>query len=193
MSDPFMSWSASESDETMITRSDALTLLGSFFRGDTPFEPTKELSGHASSGIPDIFCDWFDQLTEEDKRVVANVLVEAVIESGELDENLPQACFLMVEVATRCQASIPESAAARVEQVLRSSDSVRTWLNDVESDDDGRKNFRMRWRFALALWNFLWVMESPVADKLFEVFAAGAKDTHFARSIRLAKSVPPST
>jgi hypothetical protein len=188
-----MSWSASEADETMITRSDASTLLGSFFRGDTPFERTKELSGHASSRIPDIFCDWFGHLTEEDKRVVANVLVESVIESGELDENLPQACFLMVEVATRCQASIPESAVARVEQVLRRSDGVRTWLNDVESDDDGRKNFRMRWRFALALWNFLWVVGSPVADELFEVFVSGAKDPHFARSIRLAKSVPPST
>lgn len=176
----------------MIARNEALNLLGCFFRGDSPFEQTKELSGHASSGIPDIFFGWFAKQADEDKQMVANVLAESVIEGGELDWKLPQACFLMVEVAARYPSAIPEAVVARAEQLLRRGDSVNAWLNDKDGDGDDQKDFRSRWRFALALWNLLWFVGSPVAGEIFNVFAEGAKDPHFARSIRLAKSVSPT-
>jgi len=175
-----------------MTRNSASQLLGSFFRGETPFEETKELLGHASTGIPDLFISWFAEQTEADKRVVANVLAESVIEAGDLDKNLPQACFLMVDIARSHPLSIPPEIVTKVEQLFRNRGNIRTWLNDEEGDSDRRKDFRSRWRFALALWNFLWVVGSPVAEESFETFTNQAKDPHFARSIELAKSFPRS-
>lgn len=173
-----------------MTRNDALQLLGSFFRGENPFGETKELLGHASSGIPDVFVAWFARQPDEDKRTIAGALTESVIEAGELDKNLPQACFLMVELAARHPSFIPQTVVAKVERLVRRRDTVKMWLNDQESEGDDRKDFRSRWRFALALWNFLWAVSSPVAEEVFQTFAEEARDPHFARSIRLAKSVP---
>ena len=173
-----------------MNRNDALKLLGAFLCGQHPFEKVKTLVGPASADIPAVFLTWFSGLADADQCTLAEVLIELVTESGELDKHLPKLCCLMVEIVADYPSTIPRAAIANVERLVRNRQLARIWLNDQETEEDDLKDFRTRWRYALTLWNFLWLVRSPTADEVFDVFAKSAQDPQFARSIRLAKSMP---
>lgn len=170
----------------MITRDSALHLLRAFFRGESPFEEVRARVGHASSAIPEVFMAWFGALPEGDRRTVVDVLAESIIDGSDLDENLQQACFVMVDTATHYPTAVSRSVVEKVERLFRQRPMIKAWLKDQETDDDDRKDFRSRWRFALALFNLLWTLDSPVAKEVLRVFEQDAKDPHFVRAIRLA-------
>jgi hypothetical protein len=169
---------------------EAIKLIGFFFSGKAPFENTKHLLGHASSDIPDVFMEWFGRQRDADKRVIATVLAESVVVGGTFDDYFLQTCSLLVRVADRYTLSIPEACVTKVEGLFRDREVIRRWLDHIESEDDDRKDPRSRWRFALALWNLLWVVGSPVAEKSFQTITEQASDPHFVRAIKLARSVP---
>jgi len=172
----------------MITRESVYNVIQSFFSGDEPFSEVRDLVGQASSEVPEVFFEWFTTLSTQEKDLVAETLIQSILEPGMFEQYLPELCFLIVVVAAREPASIPSSAAAGVEKFIKRGDMVRAWLEDHETEEDDSKEFRGRWRYALSLWNLLWAVHSPVADEMFTIFSQQAKDREFARSIVRART-----
>lgn len=171
----------------MIRPDETLSLLRKFFKCQSPFDEAAELTGHASSGKPDVFVRWFTSLPVTDKEAICHALTGCVLFRDELNDFLPQAAFLLVELAAKRPRSFSRESIKALEDYMKRGNVVSSWLVDQDSEFDHLKNYRSRWRFALSLWNVLYVLKSPVAMESFRAFASRAKDPEFVRSLEIAK------
>jgi hypothetical protein len=173
----------------MMTRSEVIDLLASFFEGRHPFEEVGKLTGHASSKAPSVFSEWLTGLPQRNQVLVVDVLTELVLQGDEFHFRLPEAAFLFAHIANKAPASFSPTALAALENYMAREEIASAWMQDEDSESDDLKDYRTRWRFALSLWNALYDLRSPFADERFRAFSRYAKDPEFARSLELAKKV----
>ena len=172
-----------------MTKRQALKSIRDFFNREPPFEVAAHLVGHAASQIPDVFLDWLKGASREDRQLLADVLLDVVLGGDEVIRDIDSATGLLVSITLRYPDSLSRQGANRLENYMRQPGNIGHWLTDEDSEQDDRKDYRTRWRFALSLWNILYATKSPLADELFREFFEKAKDQHFSRSIELAKGV----
>jgi hypothetical protein len=172
-----------------MTEDEALTTLKKFFEAKPPFAAVARFGGHAGSMAPDVFHNWFFFLPASDRTAVIDVLVASLLHGDQLAEHVSNAWHLLVEAIEADSTIVSAKARKAIEACASQPELQSRWLEDVETEEGQTKERRHTWRFALALWNVLYVIQSPTGEQLFRILTDRAKDPNFVRSLHLAKRV----
>src|SRR3989442_6408527 len=118
----------------MITNEQAKSLLLAFLNGTEPFSEVRQMVGHASSGVPDIYVKWFSQQAKEDQTILADALVNLVLFEEGLGRDVSKAMALLAALARQWPNTLLPDTIQTLEQSIVRGDKVSVWVNDEESE-----------------------------------------------------------
>ena len=159
-----------------------------FFEGRGRFVGRDERVGMDASSIPELYVAYFLGLSRAERAAAADALVTAALD---LDDSgsVPAtgAARLIVDLCLRGATDAFTPYRDRLVRELEDPQRLATWL--AAGDPHDGRGTPDEWRFALALWGVLYMLDHAAAEPSFGRFTHEASSTSFREALVRAREV----
>lgn len=152
------------------------------------FREARELAGMAASGIPGLFFNYFDNLSEMDKIETARILVLGALDREEqLSEYLPVCGYLLLALCARGYQTYLKDSLGLIETEYQSPNNLRVWLVAGDSTPPAAgAQFKKQWRYAIWLRKILGYFHSPAVVEVDRAILDASVSNRFKEALRQA-------
>jgi hypothetical protein len=159
-----------------VSRNKSLDVLLDFSYDRGVFESTSKIEGMAVSQKPDLFVDYYRTLSQNERPDMNRCLVLSLLGRHQETEKFAGiVAMLLSALAQRVDGTGLEAFQSELSQELKDPIKRKAWFEDSEDC----KNFRLNWRYPLAIINVLEVLKAPGLSNIVKEMIDSAKSSMF--------------